>query len=146
MNIHALLLLGLRLTGVGQLLIALVYFQLRRIVAWDADVAHLRPHNRCIAQTYSRYIQVINTVFGLMCLFQPQELLAKTPLAIDLTLLIGAYWLGRLLLGLFYYDLREITALRRLYHYLAWAFNGLFVAQVTALAGAVAYNLNWITP
>ncbi len=145
MKIRDLLLLGLRLAGVGQLIIALVYGQMLRIVAWDTDVAHLCPHNRRIARTYSRYIQVFTTVFGLICLFQPHELLAKVPLAIDLTLLIGMYWLGRLLVGLFYYDLREIIALRRNYFYLTLALNALFVAQITALFGALAYNLNLLT-
>lgn len=144
MNTLNLLLWGLRLAGAGQLFIAGIYFWMRRIVGWDADVAQLRPHNRCIAHTYARYIQAINTVFGLISLFQPRALLGKTPLAADLTLFIGVYWLGRLVLGLFYYDTREITSQRALFRFGEYAFNLLFAFQAVALLMAFAHNVSWL--
>jgi len=141
MNVHELLVVGLRLAGVGQLILAAVYFQMLHLMRWNSDVAQLRAPNRCIARAYSRYIQTFNAIFGLICLLQPRELPAKGPLAIDLTLLIGTYWLGRLLLGWFYYDWREIIVLRWSYFCQNLLLNTLFIAQITTLFGALAWDL-----
>jgi len=143
MNMHDLLLLGLRLTGVGQIFIAGLTSWLRRVIGWRADLEKLQPFNRCIVHTYSFYIQAINAIFGVICLLQPRELLAKSPLAADLTLLMAAYWLVRLLLGFLYYPTGDYTKLRPLYYWGNWAFVALFVAQVTALLGAFAWNLSF---
>ncbi len=144
MNTPDLLTWGLRLAGLGQLFVAAITFWLRRIVDWNADLAKLRPLNRCIVHTYGFYIQAINAVFGLICLLQPRELLAKTPLAADVTLLIAVYWLVRLTLGFIYYDTHEITTQRALYRLGEYFFECLFAAQVVALLAAFAYNVGWI--
>jgi len=145
MNNYNILLWGLRLAGVGQIFIAVIYIWMRGIVGWDADMAKLRPHNRAIANTYSRYIQVFNTVFGLICLFQTRALLNGTVLAADLTLIMGVYWLVRLILQFTYYDMREITRQKQLYQIGAYAFDLLFVAQVIPLLAAFAHDFRWIT-
>jgi hypothetical protein len=144
MNLDEILTWGLRLTGVGQLFIAGLTFWLRKVIGWREDLAKLRPFNRCVVSTYGWYIQTINAIFGLICLLQPHELLTKTPLAADLTLMMAVYWLGRLTLGFIYYDTSEYTKQRKLYFYGNWAFTGLFAAQITALLGALAYNLGWL--
>ncbi len=144
MNIHDLLLLGLRLTGVGQLFIAGITFWLRRIIGWTEDVGKLRPLNRCIVFTYGYYIQSFGFIFGLICLLQAPLLLGKTPLAGDLLLIMAAYWLGRLVLGFVYYYTREITAQRTLYRVGEYFFEALFIAQITALLGAFAYTVGWL--
>ncbi len=145
MNTTDLLLWALRLAGVGQLFIAVIYFWVRNILGWDADVARLRPHNRAIAQTYARYIQTLNAAFGCLCLFTPQDLLAGTRLASAVTLLIGVYWLVRIILQLTYYALREITDQRKLYRYGHYAFGVLFATQGVILLAACAYNVGWLT-
>lgn len=144
MNTYNILLWGLRLAGVGQLFVAGIYFWVRGILGWGEDLKKLRPHNRAIAHTYSRYIQVINTVFGLICLGQTHELLNRSTLAADLTLMMGCYWLMRLILQFIYYDVREITAQRRLYHFGVYAFDVLFILQTVPLLAAFAYNVGWL--
>ena len=145
MNTYIILLWGLRLAGLGQLFIVVMYQWMRRIVDWDRDLEKLRPHNRAIAHTYSRYIQALNGAFGLICLFQSRALLAGTSLAADLTLLIGLYWGIRALLGVFYYDTREVTAQRQLYRYGEYAFNTLFAYQAAALLAAFFHNIGLLT-
>jgi len=144
MNFHDLILLGLRLTGVGQLFIAGLTFWLRGVIGWQADLAKLRPFNRCIVYTYSYYIQAINAIFGLICLLQPRELLTKTPLAADWTLLMATYWAVRLVLGFVYYPSEEYTKQKPLYFWGNWAFVFLFAAQIVALAGAFLWNLGML--
>jgi len=144
MNTYNILLWGLRLAGVGQLFVAVIYFWVRGILGWSQDLEKLRPHNKAIAHTYGRYIQAFNTVFGLICLFQTHELLNRTTLAADLTLLMGFYWLMRLVLQFIYYDVSEITAQRKLYHYGCYAFDLLFVLQTTPLLAAFGYNVGWL--
>jgi hypothetical protein len=146
MNILKILVWGLRLAGAGQLFIAIQYQWTRRIIGWDADMGKLRRHNRCIAQTYARYIQGLNTAFGLVCLLQPRELLGQSPLAADVTLLIGVYWLARLILQFAYYNFREITAKSRLYQFGEYAFAMLFAFQAAALLVAFAYDMHWLMP
>lgn len=144
MNTYNILLWGLRLAGVGQLFVAVIYFWVRGILGWGQDLEKLRPHNRAIAHTYSRYIQAFNTIFGLICILQTHELLNRTTLAADLTLLMGFYWLMRLVLQFIYYDVSEITAQRKLYYYGCYAFDLLFVLQTAPLLTAFAYNLKWL--
>jgi len=144
MNTYNILVWGLRLAGVGQLFVAGIYFWVRGILGWNADLEKLRPHNKAIAHTYSRYIQVFNTVFGLICLFQTRELLNGTVLAADLTLMMGFYWLMRLILQFIYYDVSEVTKQRRLYFYGAYAFDVLFVLQITPLLAAFAHDVGWL--
>ncbi len=141
MTIQSLLVLGLRLTGVGQLFIAGLTFWLRGVIGWKADLAKLRPFNRCIVYTYSYYIQAINAIFGLICLLQPRDLLGNTPLAADVTLLMATYWIVRLILGFVYYPTDEYTKQRPLYFWGNWAFVFLFSAQIVALTGAFLWNL-----
>jgi hypothetical protein len=138
------LLWGLRFAGVGQLFIAGIYFWVRNILGWDADMARLRPHNRAIAQTYARYIQALNAAFGTICLLWPQELLTGTRLAAAVTLLIGIYWTMRIVLQLTYYALREITDQRKLYRYGHYAFGALFAAQGAILLAAFAFSIGWL--
>jgi len=145
MNTYNILLWGLRFAGVGQIFIAIIYIWMRGIVGWDADMAKLRQHNRAIANTYSRYIQTFNTVFGLICLFQTRALLDRTVMAADLTLIMGVYWLVRLILQFTYYDMTEITRQKRLYQIGAYAFDLLFVAQVIPLLAAFAHNVGRLT-
>jgi len=144
MNTYNILIWALRLAGLGQIFIAVIYFWMRGIVGWNADMAKLRPHNRAICNTYSRYIQTFNTVFGLICLFQTRELLNGTPLAADLTLIMGVYWLVRFILQFAYYDMTEITSQKRLYLYGGHAFALLFVAQITPLLAAFAHDVGWL--
>lgn len=97
------------LGGAGQLFTAFVYPYIRhRVFDWYNDVKQLKPLNQEIAKTYGRYIQGLNFSFGLIALLIPDQLQNKSELAIALTVLIGAYWTGKVATQFAYYPMYEI--------------------------------------
>jgi hypothetical protein len=97
------------LAGAGQIFTALVYPYIRhRVFDWYNDVKQLKPLNQEIAKTYGRYIQGLNFSFGLIAILIPEQLQNKTDLAIALTVLIGAYWTGKVATQIAYYPMYEI--------------------------------------
>ncbi|MEM0966550.1 MAG: hypothetical protein AAGJ81_10420 [Verrucomicrobiota bacterium] len=138
MNTQNILLICLYIGGAGQIFVALIYEWVRRILDWDADVDRMSHiWNRQIVHTYSRYIQGINFVFGVITLGLAPYLLDGHPVSRALSGVIALYWGGRLIVALGYYDTMTITRTRRLYRTGAWFFNGLF-AYLAVVYGWVA--------
>ena len=97
------------LGGAGQIFTALIYPYIRHVVFdWYNDIKKLKPLNQEIARTYGRYIQGLNFSFGLIAILLPQELKNGSALAMALTGLIAAYWIGKLVTQFAYYPMYEI--------------------------------------
>lgn len=97
------------LAGAGQIFTALVYPYIRhKVFDWYNDVKQLKPLNQEIAKTYGRYIQGLNFAFGLIAILIPSELKNGTQLAIAITALIGAYWVGKVITQIAYYPMYDI--------------------------------------
>ena len=97
------------LGGCGQIFTALIYTYIRhQVFDWYNDVKQLKPLNQEIAKTYGRYIQGLNFSFGLMAIILPPDLKNNTPLAIAITGLIAAYWVGKVLTQIAYYPMYDI--------------------------------------
>ena len=97
------------LGGAGQIFTALVYPYIRhRVFDWYTDVKKLKPLNQEIAKTYGRYIQGLNFAFGLIAILLPNDLKNGTHLAIAITGLIGAYWVGKVITQIAYYPMYDI--------------------------------------
>ena len=95
--------------GIGQIFTALIYPYIRhRVFDWYNDVRKLKPLNQEIAKTYGRYIQGLNFSFGLIAILIPADLKNGTNLAIALTGLIGAYWIGKVATQFAYYPMYDI--------------------------------------
>ncbi len=95
--------------GIGQIFTALIYPYIRhRVFDWYTDIGKLKPLNQEIAKTYGRYIQGLNFAFGLIALIFTEELSNGSGLAIALTGLIAAYWVGKLITQFAYYPMYEI--------------------------------------
>lgn len=95
--------------GCGQIFTALIYPYIRhRVFDWYTDVQQLKPLNQEIAKTYGRYIQGLNFSFGVIALLLTNDLKNQTPLAIAITGLIGAYWVGKVITQIAYYPMYEI--------------------------------------
>ena len=95
--------------GIGQIFTALIYPWIRhRVFDWYNDVKQLKPLNQEIAKTYGRYIQGLNFSFGLIAILLATELQNGTPLAIALTGLIAAYWVGKVATQIAYYPMYQI--------------------------------------
>lgn len=97
------------LGGIGQIFTALIYPYIRhRVFDWYNDVKQLKPLNQEIAKTYGRYIQGLNFSFGLIAILIPEQLQNQSELAIALTVLIGAYWTGKVATQFAYYPMYDI--------------------------------------
>ena len=126
------------LGGAGQIFTALVYPYIRhRVFDWYTDVKKLKPLNQEIAKTYGRYIQGLNFAFGLIAILIPNELKNGTHLAIAITGLIGAYWVGKVITQIAYYPMYDIPK-KFIFKWGGYGMNCLFVFF------AVVYTLLFI--
>ncbi len=97
------------LGGIGQIFTALIYPYIRhKVFDWYTDVKQLKPLNQEIAKTYGRYIQGLNFSFGLISILLTKDLQNGTRLAIAITGLIAAYWIGKVATQIAYYPMYEI--------------------------------------
>ena len=119
---HWLIIIG----GLGQIFTALIYPYIRhKVFDWYTDVKQLKPLNREIAKTYGRYIQGLNFSFGLIAILLTQELQNGSKLAIAITGLIAAYWIGKVATQVAYYPMYEIPK-KALFRIGGYFMNGLF--------------------
>jgi len=115
------------LGGVGQIFTALVYPYIRhKVFDWYNDVKQLKPLNQEIAKTYGRYIQGLNFAFGLIAILIPTDLKNGTHLAIAVTGLIGAYWVGKVITQIAYYPMYDIPK-KFIFKWGGYGMNCLFV-------------------
>ncbi len=113
--------------GIGQIFTALIYPYIRhKVFDWYNDVKQLKPLNQEIAKTYGRYIQGLNFSFGAIAFLLTSDLQNGTKLAIAITGLIGAYWIGKVATQIAYYPMYTITQ-KKLFKIGSYFMNALFV-------------------
>lgn len=129
------------LSGVGQIFTALIYPYIRhQVFDWYNDVKQLKPLNQEIAKTYGRYIQGLNFTFGLIAILLPNDLKNQSHLAIALTGLIAAYWVGKVAAQIAYYPMYNIPK-RKLFKVGSYFMNTLFVLFAVVNTILFIYNL-----
>jgi hypothetical protein len=127
--------------GAGQIFTALIYPYIRhRVFDWYNDVKQLKPLNQEIAKTYGRYIQGLNFSFGLIAILIPAELKNQTALAIALTGLIAAYWVGKVATQIAYYPMYDIPK-KMLFKWGGYGMNLLFVLFAVVYTLLLIYNI-----
>ena len=113
--------------GIGQIFTALIYPYIRhKVFDWYNDVKQLKPLNQEIVKTYGRYIQGLNFSFGLIAILMPTDLKNGTNLALALTGLIGAYWIGKVATQFAYYPMYQIPQ-KTIFKIGSYGMNFLFV-------------------
>lgn len=128
--------------GVGQIFTALIYPYIRhKVFDWYNDVKQLKPLNQEIAKTYGRYIQGLNFSFGLIAIVIPTDLKNQTSLALALTGLIGAYWVGKVATQLAYYPMYQIPQ-KPIFKIGSYGMNFLFVFFAVIYTLLFIHNLN----
>ena len=129
------------LSGIGQIFTALIYPYIRhQVFDWYNDVKQLKPLNQEIAKTYGRYIQGLNFSFGLIAILLTNELKNQSLLAIALTGLIAAYWVGKVATQIAYYPMYDIPK-RTLFKIGSYFMNTLFVLIAVVNTMLVIYNI-----
>ncbi len=133
---HWLIILG----GIGQLFTALIYPYIRhRVFDWYTDVKKLKPLNQEIAKTYGRYIQGLNFSFGCIAILMPAQLQNQTALALAITTLIAAYWVGKVATQIAYYPMYTIPK-KPLFIIGGYGMNILFVLFAVVFTWLAIHN------
>ncbi len=126
--------------GIGQIFTALIYPYIRhKVFDWYTDIKQLKPLNQEIAKTYGRYIQGLNFSFGLIAILLPSHLKEQSELAIALTGLIAAYWVGKVATQIAYYPMYEIPK-KRIFKIGSYVMNCLFILFASVYALLLIYN------
>ncbi|WP_109097951.1 hypothetical protein [Aquimarina sp. AU58] len=126
--------------GIGQIFTAVIYPYIRhKVFDWYTDVKQLKPLNQEIAKTYGRYIQGLNFSFGLIAILLTSHLKEKSELAIALTGLIAAYWVGKVATQIAYYPMYEIPK-KKIFKIGSYVMNCLFVLFATVYTLLLIYN------
>lgn len=129
------------LSGIGQIFTALIYPYIRhQVFDWYNDVKQLKPLNQEIAKTYGRYIQGLNFSFGLIAILFTNELKEQSALAVALTGLIAAYWVGKVATQIAYYPMYDIPK-RKLFKFGSYGMNTLFVLFAVVNSALFIQNL-----
>jgi hypothetical protein len=130
------------LSGIGQIFTALIYPYIRhQVFDWYNDMKQLKPLNQEIAKTYGRYIQGLNFSFGLITILFTNELKEQSALAVALTGLIAAYWVGKVATQIAYYPMYDIPK-RKLFKVGSYFMNTLFV--LFAVVNTLLFIYNFI--
>lgn len=129
------------LGGCGQIFTALIYPYIRhKVFDWYTDIKQLKPLNQEIVKTYGRYIQGLNFSFGLIALLLTEDLKNQTSLALAITGLIGAYWVGKVVTQIAYYPMYQIPQ-KRSFKVGSYLMNTLFVLFATVFTALFIHNL-----
>ncbi len=129
------------LGGIGQIFTAFIYPYIRhKVFDWYTDVKKLKPLNQEIAKTYGRYIQGLNFAFGLIAILMPSDLKNQSNLAIAITGLIAAYWVGKVLTQIAYYPMYEIPQ-KTIFKIGSYGMNFLFVFFAIVYTALLIINL-----
>ncbi|WP_394747272.1 hypothetical protein [Spongiimicrobium salis] len=135
--LHYLIIIG----GLGQIFTALIYPYIRHhVFDWYTDVKQLKPLNQEIAKTYGRYIQGLNFSFGIIALTLTEELQNGSKLALAISLLIAAYWIGKVLTQIAYYPMYDIPQ-KTLFKVGSYGMNCLFVLFMVVFSWLFVHNL-----
>ncbi|WP_273565910.1 hypothetical protein [Maribacter halichondriae] len=127
--------------GIGQIFTALIYpFIRHRVFDWYNDVKQLKPLNQEIAKTYGRYIQGLNFSFGLIAILLMNDLQNGTRLALALSGLIAAYWIGKVATQIAYYPMYQIPQ-KPIFKIGSYFMNTLFVLFSIVYAWLFIVNL-----
>uniref|UniRef100_A0A7S1KVV6 Wax synthase domain-containing protein n=1 Tax=Alexandrium catenella TaxID=2925 RepID=A0A7S1KVV6_ALECA len=100
-----LLLSLLRAAGYGQLILVVASGAIPFLLDYHKELAGVKPLLKAMFLVYSGYILTINFLFGLISAFAAESLLEPGFLPSVVTGFMFAYWLARLMVELFVFDL-----------------------------------------
>ncbi|QWX83035.1 hypothetical protein H0I23_11250 [Cellulophaga sp. HaHaR_3_176] len=128
------------IAGLGQIFTALIYPYIRhKVFDWYNDVKQLKPLNQEIAKTYGRYIQGLNFSFGLITILLTDDLKNGSKLAIAISGLIAAYWIGKVATQIAYYPMYDIPK-KALFKFGGYFMNILFTLFALVFAWLFIIN------
>lgn len=92
------------LAGLAHFGMVAVGSQVPRVFGWSADLAKLSAANRRLFWVYGIFIVLANVGFGALSLAYPGEIAAGRGVAGGFALMVGLYWLARLVVQYVLFD------------------------------------------
>ena len=133
---------GLKLAGLGQLILVAVSIAIPKCLNWKDGLAGLQPLLRQMFWTYAIYITVMHTFFGIVSVFATEELLAGGFIATSLCVLMFVWWFARILIQFFYFDIEGLPV--TLFNKMAEIGLVMLFAFLTVVYGwAIWENMAW---
>ena len=127
---------NLRLAGVLLILLGLAHLFFNRYLGWNTETAKLNVLTRQVFYVHCFFIVLVLFMMGAVSIFYAGELLKPSPLSRALLLSLALFWLVRLVVQWFVYDVR-IWRGSPLFTTAHWLFSLLWIY----LAGT--YSLAW---
>ena len=100
--------IGLLLAGFGLSVLVVASFWIPKVLGWREKLAGLTPLMRELFWTYSAYILASHLFFAILCWGYREWLLGGTSSAGAMSAFIGLWWLVRVYLQFFGFDLEEV--------------------------------------
>ena len=100
----------IRLAGLAQIALVAGSPFIPKALGWKVELAKVQPLIKQMFWTYAAYILVINLCFGLLSMFDYNELTNGSNLAVIINGFIAAYWVSRVLIQFFYFDRSNFPA------------------------------------
>lgn len=129
--------------GIGHFALGLGSLCIPKVLNWKTNLVVLHPLLKQMFWTYAGYILAINLSFGILSLFGSAELLNRSFLAKAITLLIGVYWLSRIIIQFFYFD-RSRAPKGVVFLIGEILLVGLFVLFTATYLAAFLSNIGWL--
>lgn len=97
------LILLLRMAGVGLIALSLLHFPMATKLKWGEDTARMSAINASVFQVHTFFICLVLILMGLPCLIDPGVFLIPTPAGAWVTWSIAVFWAARLYCQFFVY-------------------------------------------
>jgi hypothetical protein len=98
------LIILMQIAGGLQLSIAAGSTAIPKVLGWSSELQAVSPLTRRLFWVYAGYIFCFNLMFGLLCTFGAEWLIAPHPLAVCLLIAMSIYWGARVLIQVFLFD------------------------------------------
>jgi len=139
----SLLTAGLRIAGVGLLLLALLHIPIGRHLGWREERTRMTAANGAIFHVHMVFICLVLVAMALPCLLDPRALLERSRAALWGTWMLSAFWSFRLYCQWCIYP-RSLWQGKKLETMIHWIFSAVWtsLALLFGLCGLV--QVGWI--
>lgn len=137
-----LLLITLRVSGAGLLVLAALHIPIGRELRWREDASRMSPANEAVFHVHTLFICLTIVMMGLPCLVDPSVFLEPTRGGAWLSWSFAAFWAARLYCQFFVYS-PELWRGKRRETVVHWIFTALWLSLATLFAICGCRQLGW---
>jgi hypothetical protein len=134
--LHWLLILG----GLGHFALLPINLAVPRVLAWDRELASLRPFMGRLVWAYGTFILLTNLGFGALTLIGAEEIVNGTRLGVAFAAFVAVYWIVRLVIQYAFFDWSDFPQ-GALHQTARWLLDVLFAFLVAVYGYAAVRGL-----